>query len=606
MKNLKNGFFTEGKTAIFDKYFVFVFLFSVFILAYVFTPYWMLPTTDYKKSALLIFSICTGVLWSFWGSNQPEIHVKNCSYTALILLTVFIGIINLKTMTSAIPWKGDEDFHIFTVQLLIPIIRKRFPLLVLLLLFIYSGWRKSKWAVVIGCILLSSIILFNWFSDFYYPPILRYPYISRYFQVVLPLIFQPFGGDYYEFSYRIIPFVSSVAISWLVVNATALNTLSKLLIGLSVATIPVGYYYSSILYLEMPAAVLMLIVCLDIDKLLNDNFDIIGRNLSWYALIIIGFIKETAIIFIFVFIACRLINQIILFFRNNKRTDLNSILKNEIKIVYTVALPLIFYMYYRMAYSGYRSFSPDFSNLFTLEAYTAYARSFAEQFSLFTVLFIGGCIVYIYEKKYGYVSFLIFSILATMSFHIVDNIVYAGYSRFSLFLMPQILAGAVNCINYLIKLEKIRILFIVLPLLTVNLLLSPVNYDGTKKPFWGNYLCDTSEHYYPYPDVLNWLKKKHYSDIIIFSGMDYPYYLKFYFNKINWFPEYCKIDAKELAAFQKISEQASAEKKFVVVFHESGNNSSFLKEQDMFLFEKRFVNQAHAISVYTFDSNSVK
>ncbi|NMC60358.1 MAG: hypothetical protein GYA51_13390 [Candidatus Methanofastidiosa archaeon] len=66
--------------------------------------------------------------------------------------------------------------------------------------------------------------------------------------------------------------------------------------------------------------------------------------------------------------------------------------------------------------------------------------------------------------------------------------------------------------------------------ITANIIISPINMDGTKKPFWGNYNYDTSEHYYPFDTAFKLLKQKQVNNILI-SDMTYPYYYKFYLSK---------------------------------------------------------------------------
>ena len=63
---------------------------------------------------------------------------------------------------------------------------------------------------------------------------------------------------------------------------------NKLLWALSVASVPMVYCYFSVLYLELPAAILMLVVCLRIVSPLADDGGNIRRNPAWYALILGG------------------------------------------------------------------------------------------------------------------------------------------------------------------------------------------------------------------------------------------------------------------------------------------------------------------------------
>jgi hypothetical protein len=70
-------------------------------------------------------------------------------------------------------------------------------------------------------------------------------------------------------------------------------------------SIPLVFYYSSIFYLELPAVCLMFVVCLRIDHLLHSDFNEIRNDPAWYALLLLGFIKETTLPFLIVFVIFR-------------------------------------------------------------------------------------------------------------------------------------------------------------------------------------------------------------------------------------------------------------------------------------------------------------
>ena len=62
-----------------------------------------------------------------------------------------------------------------------------------------------------------------------------------------------------------VPFLSSFLLVWIFQKDLSRSRPYRNLVwGLVVASIPLVYYYSSILYLEMPAVVLMLIVCFNL------------------------------------------------------------------------------------------------------------------------------------------------------------------------------------------------------------------------------------------------------------------------------------------------------------------------------------------------------
>ncbi len=171
-------------------------------------------------------------------------------------------------------------------------------------------------------------------------------------------------------------------------------------------------------------------------------------------------------------------------------------------------------------------------------------------------------------------------------------------------------------------------------IISANLLMSPVNIDGTKVPFWGNYLYDISEHYYPYQEALSWLKATSNHERVLFAGMDDGYYFDFYFDKLDWHPRR-KVDQvllsgdprdefvlyfdnsrwspqRELDQFLrpgpaqgesdavlKVLDFAAQNNFTVVVYHVLGKDIPQVQATGYFQAAKVFRNQAHILVVYS-------
>ncbi len=377
------------------------------------------------------------------------------------------------------------------------------------------------------------------------------------------------------------------------------STMTKLVLGAAIGTIPIIFYYSSILYLEMPVVLLMFIVCIRIKELLELDFDKIRKNQSWYALILLGFIKETAIIFLISFLFCRLIMKL-------KPSALRKItfrkVRNELYIILCTLVPGSFYIFFRIYFNISRKFSFNLNNLFNIEAFLILLKSYLEQFGPIFLIFIGGCIVLLKRKEYGTILFFVITFITIPLFHLVDDIRYAGYSRFNLFLVPSLLAGSSIFIEFINNKKRVYLPILIFIILGINVAMAPVNIDGTKKPYWGNYLFDTSEHYYPYPETISWLKENYNTDMILFTGLDYPYYFDFYFDKLNWHPEYEMIKASDtednLSALYAGLKAATEKNAAIVVFQAAGNNVPAPDNLFGFHREKVFKNMAHSLVVY--------
>lgn len=572
---------------------------------------------------MLALTISTGVAWSYMSGDSVRINLTKYWFIFFVLL-FGLALLNLKSLLSAIPWRGDEDFHIQKVLALASNIPPQWLSakwillgLVTFVLFLFTAWKKSKWAIFIGCLLLVSIAFvylhknpFPGLDETYF---LRYQFINYWFFVLVPKLAMSITSPYQEWLYRIIPILSAAGIVWICMRRLETSHVTPNLIwAISIATIPLISYYSTILYLDLTAVFLMTIVCFDIETLLKDKFNAIRHRPGWYALILIGFIKETTIVFILCYLACRMVIVFIqvrreyaqkrpLDFMSTIRLFCTRITEN-LAIVFCVSWPLSLYLYLRSNSSVERKFTPDISNLLNFSVYEGFCRSLFEQFGLFLIIFIGGCIFLISIGKYSKTAFIIMTFLAFPLFFALDNIVYSGYSRFNLFILPAILTSSTFTLNWLIKNKKTLGISIVCLAILTNIFLSPINLDGTKKPFWGNYLTDTSEHYYPYPEAIAWLKESHGNENIFFAGLSYNYYVEFYFEKLGWHPKYersSNSDNGELKTLAKILTEAKEKDYPVVVYHLLGGQIPQPSPSWNYQQEKVITNNAHSLVIYT-------
>ncbi len=195
-------------------------------------------------------------------------------------------------------------------------------------------------------------------------------------------------------------------------------------------------------------------------------------------------------------------------------------------------------------------------------------------------------------------------ILVYPVFFAVDTFIYTGYSRFNLFVLPAVLAGVAFLIREVIKSRKILGAIAACAILVVNFWTSPVFIDGTKKPLWGNYLTDTSEHYYPYRAALEWLKSNHGRDPLLFAGMYYRYDFDFYFSQLSWKPVFypqliANPGSDNSINLSQALAVADSEQINIILFQVLGNNRSVVNSiWSSFYEEKIFVNDAQMLIVY--------
>ena len=602
-----------SKTILLPKMAGTVLLAFIFVLAFLITPYWRRAETTLLIIFILALTIVVGIVWLLVSASELEITIDFIYWPFFLILLSILVLINIRPLFSVIPWRGDEDYHIENTLLLVSQISTKWLLAcfgILLALF-YAAWRKTSWMVIPGLLVLSGIIVtffinnpLEGVSD---SALFRYPYLNYWFFAILPkLALTLHLNPYQEILFRPVPFMAGVALVWACqMHFLPPQKVSDILWGCAVATIPLLFYYSSILYLELPAVFLMVIVCINIKSLLLDDFIQIKQKPFWYALILIGFIKETAALFLLCFVGWRILGRLIK--AGNKYGRIKfpiDDLVQEFQMALAVLLPAMLYLFLRSFQTKNRSFSPELSSLANPAVLQALGQSLLEQMGFFLLLFLAGCIILLLRREYLVLGFLASLFLLYPLFFALDTERYAGYSRFNLFILAPILAASGWAAWEVLKRNRVMGLILAGIIIIGNLWASPVNWDGTKKPFWGNTIADTSEHYYPYDQALRWLKENHRKDRILFTGMYYPYRsFSFYFSQLDWKPDGKTLltdkSSSQADSLQEAFAKADAENFDVVLYQITAGETLQTENSFGFEQEKIFQNDAHMLIAFS-------
>lgn len=590
---------------------------SLFSISFVLSDYWNIPANNKTKLIILSITIMLGFFWSLNSAGDLTVKIKLKPSLVIIVVVIVLIAINLAALNSSIPWRGDEDHHINKVLHLMERVPSRilFGFFVIWLIILYLSLHKPNLAIIVGCLflLLLIIILFN------NEPIasLRYPFINYWFIFIPPKIFSFFFSPNQEFLFRIVPLTSVILLSlFFLKNLPLNNKLISLVWALSIGFMPIIFYYSSILYLEFPAILLMTFVCFNIEDLIQSDIKIIKKLPSWYALLLVGLIKETDLPFIFCFILVRLIyrmwitsiaNHALAAKDNKQGQTFLPIIKSELLVAFSTLTPSIFYLVLRSSFSSYRQYSPTIHNLVNFQLYAVYFRSFIEQFGLFFLFFLIGSYILLKKKKHKSLGFLFLLVLFYTIFFLLDENIYVGYSRFNLLFLPPILTASYYFIISIFNNRKMSLILSVTTIL-ISLIISPVNIDGSKEPLWGNYLTDTSEHYFPTNEALTWIKETYPEDNLLVGGLYYPYYFDFYFDKLQWQPDefetyYSDIeefnDEKKMSKLLELAEQHDFD--HVLFFAINSELPEF--EHSYYKQEATFSNLSHKLIYLSKSSN---
>jgi hypothetical protein len=512
---------------------VFVALFCLFAFAFLLAPYWAVPARLPSRLLLACCLALLGILWAAAAASPMRLNAGERAPVPLIALGLILLLIHWRALEADLPWRGDEPSHVGVV---LSVLRQPAWLVaaVVALTAVLCGKteRRSLRALLLVLVALTCLLVGRLYTREMETMWLRYPAATRWLQA-LPVAAWSHSPRllHLEGLYRVVPFASTVLIAWAAfARAKPAPSIDRALIALAIATTPLLLYYASILYLELPAVLLMFVVCLDIRRLLRVGPPELRRLPSWFALLGIGFVKETTLPFLFAFIICRLALQL------GRNPRLGTVAR-EASVTFAVSAPLLVYLLVTRGAGFGRGYALAFDNLRHLRLWAVLARSCLEQGGLLVVPALAGMMVLLRRGRHLEAAFFSLSLGSHALFHLLDAEPWIGYSRFNLFLLPPALAAALATVKELVGHGSWPVRVVAVVWLASNVLLSPVHADGSKKPNWGSPLIDTAEHYYPYRRTIEWLREKHPNARVVFAGLTYPYYLGFYFQRYGWRPE---------------------------------------------------------------------
>lgn len=529
---------------------VFLILLTFYCLAYVYCPYWNVIEDNLLKVLGFTGLFGFGMFWAFNSSSAVEFNFRLNKRIPLVILILMIYLINYHPLGADIPWRGDEDYHItsviviseyadFLLGALLHLIMNNCHIAILIISFliIISVYiLRSKAGFYLKTLLLSAVSLIPLFLtisayDKLFEPVvgvaLRYPFIERWFSM-----FFIYPAMYSDISlYRMLPFLSVVFLSWFLFykfNEKLESLWMSMLLSLAFVTVPLVYFYSNLLYLEMPVVLLMTICVFDLEFLILSPVENLFKKPGWYCLLFISFLKETVFMFLFIIVMARFIYQII----KNKDAEIRTLIR-EIKTGFLVLSPLAIYLFFRMFFSHFRPYGMALSNLGMFHNYFSFIKALSVQFGILFFISAGGFIILVRKNKLtaAVISALV---LGNSLFFIADG-VHVGFARWNLFILPVIFFLAYHFISCAHKYFRAGLL---LTMFVSNIFLLPIHPDGVHLSNWASSVTDTGECVYPYEQAVKWLSKQKNVKRLLVLGQDYPYHgFTFYFSKYNFTPK---------------------------------------------------------------------
>lgn len=548
---------------------------------------------------MMALSIALAVVWARWSSGRP--CWERIGRRGLWILPV-AGVMlafNFAALTAAIPWKGDEDYHILrTLDFADFIMKGLTPKLAIVGMFGLAllGRRTKRVTLLLvaaSAILGIGIIVGLQLERVFPGGIHRYPFFSRPFSAAPVIALSPiFDRHPPEWVFRIVPFVATVLIAcYPALRQRATPAWMKVALPLTIATIPLFWYYTSLLYLELPAVLLMIVVCFSAPQLLTRPASEVPRLPAWYALIVIGFIKETLVPFLGAFVLCRYIVQLPAILRAPKKL---SGLWAEARLDFCLVVPLLLFLAYRSLWTATRPVHPTATNLLDWKVYWITASAHARQFGPILLLFVAGLILMLRRGDWLSAAFFVMAIAGHNAMHIADSKGYVGYGRFTLLAAPMIFVPACYAIDSLLRRSPGATAGLLAVVLAANVWLCPMYWDGSRKRGWGDSPRSTTEWSYPYREAIRWINEHHANEFVRYTGMTYQYFVQYYAaaklpdNAVNVTPA----RGTEVRRWEQALGKASSEGINVVLYHVVGEDVPTTTKMYGFTIEKQFENAA--------------
>jgi hypothetical protein len=523
-------------------------LFFLFATEYLFTPYWKLATSLWQQILLATLTGAAGLAWAFLSSGSLELRPRAKGFLWFLAALAIVGAINAPALFADLTWRGDEDHHFQSTLMLADILLHYWPRILILLapLALAAAFQrkgratgKSVWQVAgLSAAAAAAVVIAGLWAE---PPfrlylVGHYPLATNWLAaqfVAVSKIVAP-GSTPPEAAFRIVPLLSAVLLAWVCARkATDLSVPARLLYILAVGSIPVILYYSSILYLEMPAILLMTVVCLEAKGLLTAEPADLSHMPAWYALVLCGFIKDSIpplLGAVFLARAC-----FRLFPRASRGPLLRGIVR-EAGVAACIALPYLTFWFYRTFYSHPdRVYSPNPAWLVDLRAWGTILWALLEQFGPAAVLFPLVLFLAPGSRRTPKRVLLALAFSCWAAAHIMDRCTSktnvsngTGFSRYMLLFAPMLIAGLHEAVRYAAA-RKAWVAAAGLALVVgVNFAITPMHLDGARRPGWGEYRYYFAEHSYPYRSALAYVTSHYPTEETLITGLDYRYWYEYY------------------------------------------------------------------------------
>ncbi len=619
---------------------VFSLLFAAFTLAFLLVPYCSLLPPGSQAYLVAAAMLVAGLAWAYLCSGRLTVQPARRWWAWLAAAIALVAAINVRTMAADLPWRGDEDHHIKTTQMLLGIAHSHWHLVAmaagpaaLTLAFRRACLKHDRlltWLALPVLGLLAAVIMLQTPSAERtaagLPPwninIARYPLLVHWLASGPAAIVGLFTAWLPEWSYRIVPLLSTALIGWYGSQRIGeLRLGGRVLYIVFVATVPTVFYYTSILYMEMPPLALITIVCLGAEDLLTASPKELVRRPGWYALLLAGFLKETTIMFLAAFVLARVVSRLLMLLSpietirqelRQARTAgrltryflasprVNSIVLEAVLAVGVVLPYVTFWSFRPFCQDMFRAFEPGMGWLSDPATYPTLLLAFWQQYGLLALALPVALVLLWRQKRRHMALFLLLTFLMYLGLHLVDaKYPILGYSRYMLVFAPVLLAGAHELIAAGARRAWPVTIAALVAVVAVQLLITPVRPDGARQSGWGEYRYKYSERFYPYRQAFAYILQNYPNDGTLVTGFDYPYWHQFYVGDRPNIRRMPYTGPDESVALEELLAKVRQAGGQHVLWHVLRASLPHPAQTSGFVAEKVFENSEHSLVLYS-------
>lgn len=464
------------------------------------------------KLGTLIALCVVGVVWALLSFRISTIgwgRVRGQPIWTLALLPAALCVIYYPSWIQGLAYAGDESYHalsIFMNQLLVyNIVRTGWGVVALFvwtvcspLILKFKG--KGRLAAMIGWVVFGFIVLA--LQPFWYSPDLvgqsfilsrvgrfpsAQPWISAFLgcltlQSWLDMLILPME------IMRLLPMLALAALGLAFMldhRCSKRNPIAVAAFALSLLTIPNLLYHGTIVYLELPAVFLAFVCLTDARRLLVTPYPDVCRRWSWWALVFLGFTKETAFPWLLIYACFRsaLWIRSVVSEPTSRNGTLLRLLRGEVTALFCVLGPAFLYAGIRFTLGG-RPYGANFGNAVNLGLWLEMASSLIVQTGFVLVVAVIGLALLWKRRRLAPLFLSIAFFIGMAVFLICDDSQYVGLARFNLLLLPPILFWAWEGFNWVMKSSPVASLVLCFGVFFSNFTLSPVDFRGERE-IWG-------------------------------------------------------------------------------------------------------------------------